>query len=665
MCVGKILRKEYKKMKYIVSSCKTWRIYTAWRVSQMSKFEKSKGDVEKMLKKRMIAISMLIVIIIGNMCGCCRYADDTNESEYIYSCFYGGENDIVYEDVDSVIEYVNALGCNALTVPVAWNLVEQEDGIIDYSIYTSIFDALIEKKIQIIVVIDAGGRPILKDGNIVGYSIPSWVYEKYPEDIALNFDGEGGNSLDYFSDKHISELLEFYNKTLDWLNDNYKDNIIGVAPGIMGEFEIKYAQTGFKWQSYTDNAKCAFRNYLLDKYESIQQINETLMTDYDNIDEIELPIIDYNNTVAFPNADEVLYTDFMSFREDGIVEYAQNFTDAIRKHGFDTIGYFGQFMFPIDAIYASGVVQKCADLFDIAVIDYNFYDGYKVQYNSDIPAFLTNLVYNLGYEKVITGLYFERLSLDGKDDFIKELCSNIKRDGHSSGIEVGSMAYKTDNIFGFDVKSTEYEESKIAIYTSEWNFYKTHGEYEEYQNYLSDSVVELYHILEFELNIPVEIISDNNILKGDLKNYDLVFFPCQMYIQRDIIEDIENYKQNGGKIIQDFRFGEYDNYGNVINGSCVFEIESQMAISGEYNISGKKDLNYEFALSPIYDVVPTAYMYSSEKTNKILMGQDSGYLCFMTENTLTWGFQPQLQYMQSGNEKYCEFIKDSIELMLN
>ena len=584
------------------------------------------------------------------------------------SNYYGG-NELIYETPEAVVESIKKQGeYDAVTIPIAWCFVEEEQGEYDYSMYQPVFDAITENGYKMIVVLDAGGRSILKNGVVERKSIPDWVWDIYPEAASLDFYGNTKSAFDYFSEEHIGVVLDFFEHTIDWLNTYYREDIVAMTPAIMGEFEIKFEQTDYMWESYTDNAKSCFQKYLSDKHMSIAQLNQEFGTTYHDFDEIELPVIDYNNTIASINFGEsFLFTEWMECREEQIVTYTKFFTDMIHSKNFKTIGYFGQFMFPSDAIYATGVVAKCRELFDIAVIDYNFYDGYKEVYNADIPAFMVNLVSNLGYEKVFAGLYFERVSLDGRETFVRTLNENLITDGHSSGFEIGSLSRNTSDEVTFVLPtSKKAEKSKVAIYTSEWNYYKTHGEAEEYLDYISNSAVELFHILEFELGIPVEIISDYNVSNGELDAYKLVFLPFQIYVPEESRIAIMEYAKNGGKLIQDFRFAEFDSYGRITeqDGRVIFGLAAQNSVGENVVINSLGDFQNDFGLMSIYKNIPVCYTYALEQNDKNLFSTDKyGDVGALTDHTLTWGFQPQLQYLLSRDRRYIQFINESVLLL--
>lgn len=639
----------------------------------MGKYSQKEGTARHCAYKNkylMTIVSILISCIFFCTSGCAlsdekadsRQHEEIKEDENIFSSFYGGDNDIYFEDIDEIIKYTEEAGCNTLTIPIAWGFVEQKKGEYLFDRYEEILDKVIASGISVIIVLDTGGRPLIYNNEIVDWSIPEWAREEFCNDLSVNFNGEIVPAFDYCSVDHISTLNEFYNRTLDWLSEKYKKHILGVSPGIMKEFEIKYNQAGFLWEGYTDNARQMWQDYLLDKYGTIDEINKKFGTNYSIVDEVRLPIVNYNESITHPHSTQE-YADFMDYRENVIVKYVSGFTDIIKKKGFQTIGYFGQYMFPLDAIYATGVISKCTSLFDIAVIDYNFFDGYKEQYNSDIPAFLTNLTSNLGYEKVVTGVYFERVSLDGKQEFVDSICENIKTDGHSSGIEIGSVISNSKKKIYFKVPSKQNSpQNNIAVFTSELNFYNTHGEYEEYQNYLLDSVVELYHILQFELGISVDVISDKNAINDELGKYDLIILPCQIFVDDDVLKKFVDYVQGGGRIIQDFRFGEYNAAGSELKGGELFGIKTQEAVGGDIRIKGDSQ---SYKLSQIYDVIPTAYRYSMGDGSNTLTRYSDDTITVVYKNTMTWGFQPQLQYKINKNSSYRQYIKMTIDYMLD
>lgn len=588
------------------------------------------------------------------------------EAEPFQSFFIGGSTDIVYMPIDEIVEIVTQQTyCNAVTIPISWGVVEASKDIYNFEAYQNIISRIIENGKKIILVIDIGGRGLTLNGEVVVNSIPDWFFKEFPAAQAVNFYNEPINALDLSASDGKSEILEFCQRTVRWAKDLYGGSIVGFAPGIMSEFEIKLMNKEYKWEPYTVNALHMFQEFLREKYGTIEQLNSANNMDLKSFDEVVFPVVDYNTSVLSLGSErDCLYTDMMIFREDLIYNFLSDITEVIHEEGAITVGYFGQFMFPLDAIYATGVAQKCSDIIDIAVIDYNFFDGYKETYNVYIPAFLTNLMSNIGYDKVITGLYFERVDLDNNNtDFLEKTIEHIKIDAHSYGIEVGSLSPKYAEYFNF-TSSINVQKSKIALYVSEWNFYKTHGEYEEYINYLSDAAVELYRDLEFELGIPVEIITDINVLRGELNEFEIVIIPTQIYVDEQVKLAILEYGNGGGKIIQDFRFGEFDSYGYSKGdwGDKLFCIDAKSATDQRIELYYD---DQKFSIYSTYKHLPSYYLTESLSEVDHLLSDGQSNIGIATNSTIVWGFQPQLLYRSSENKVYLKFINDSILRLQN
>lgn len=63
---------------------------------------------------------------------------------------------------------------------------------------------------------------------------------------------------------------------------------------------------------------------------------------------------------------------------------------------------------PNDAIYATSVAEQLADCLDVAVIDYNFYDGYSLSADARVLPMLANQHGLGGYQQIMVGAYAEQ-----------------------------------------------------------------------------------------------------------------------------------------------------------------------------------------------------------------------------------------------------------------
>ena len=107
---------------------------------------------------------------------------------------------------------------------------------------------------------------------------------------------------------------------------------------------------------------------------------------------VSFVIINYNNSLANGQLVEApLYVDYQLFREKELVQYLIPVYDLIHNAGYKTFSYFGQVLHPHDGIYAAGVATRLHDYVDVAVIDYNFYDGYGLVLDCALPAMMASI----------------------------------------------------------------------------------------------------------------------------------------------------------------------------------------------------------------------------------------------------------------------------------
>lgn len=73
----------------------------------------------------------------------------------------------------------------------------------------------------------------------------------------------------------------------------------------------------------------------------------------------------------------------------------------VRSHQQVMVSYFGEIFTSHDAIYGGGVVENLGSCVDIAVVDFNFYDGYRLKPDSDILPLMANYLAHNGFKKIM------------------------------------------------------------------------------------------------------------------------------------------------------------------------------------------------------------------------------------------------------------------------
>ena len=594
--------------------------------------------------------------------------------------------DINFLNIEDTIDMLQKAKADIITVPLSWCYLEPSEGMWDTDVYSQILDIFVEEGFSFIFILDAGNRQITNEsGEIVNYSIPEWVYEKAGFDVMLDFTGAKvtSGSMQYVSDSTLQYYLDYCEKVIDYFGTRYRDNTVGFAPGVMSEFEIKYPQINFAWNDYSNEALQAFREYLRLEYSTVATMNEITGTDYRSFSEVVFPVINYNNSfVSGSLYDEPLYVDFQNFRSLALENFLAPVYELIHAKGFTTVSYFAQVLHPHDGIYNSGIAVNLAEYVDIAVVDYNFYDGYGLVFDTVLPAMMTNYLKSAGYANVWSGIYLERMDFRDYDAEIQETITYCVMSGVCDGLEIGGVVttlYKDPNakIPKFDIELRQRSEpAKVAIYVSEWNFYHSHGENPDYIDYFTDCITQMYKIVQFELGIEVDVIPDSVILSDKITQYDLIIAPGAFFVDAEVKEAIRTYVLNGGTLLQDFRFGEWDAYCNnsgdwldelyglsnrealSVISDVLIPVNEELQVFGECKIQ-----EFEYPkLANLYSVAscdPDAYLFENQDGKKIgLLGT----------NSICLGFQPQVQYKYADDvhkQQYVKLIEWAIDTLLN
>lgn len=575
-------------------------------------------------------------------------------------------------DPHDTISMLKACNVSNISVPLVWRFLEEKEGVFDPSEYDQLLQPYVDAGFHFIFLIDAGNRHIYnQNGDVVTFSLPDWVLSSESITRQIDFldrqDSEYG--LSYSNPINQQRFLQYCEQTVTYFGVKYAESLVGFAPCIMNEFEIKYPQTQYAFTDFSNEALCAFRKYLQNKYTTVDVMNKTLATSYPGFSSVSFPVINYSNSITDGSLnDDPLFADYMQYREQAIIDYITPVYKMIRETGNTVIAYFGQPLSGHDAIYGAGVVTKLSSLIDIAVIDFNFHNGYNEVYDSIIPAMLVNYVHNAGYPEVWAGLYFERIPYLDHLDFLQQTIDYIAEDGLAKGYEIGGLL-QTIRERGIDAApmmkygiKKRADSPKIAIYAGEWDFYKDHGEKVRYFDYFSDTLLQMYKIVRFELGYPVDVLCDEVILQDKLDQYDLLIIPTQFYVEDQVREKIEQYIVSGGKALMDLRFGEWDNFGNNtgswsdtcfgIGGKEAFCIAEDKLLSTIGSPIGE-GINY--SLKSYYPAVPNVYaMYplNEERVHPLFTNDAGKYIGLYTDNTIVLGFQPQIQY------KYTESIQE-------
>ncbi len=595
-------------------------------------------------------------------------------------------SDLQMVDPAETITMMKSCDVSIISIPLVWSFLEKSEGAFDPSEYDELLAPYVDAGFRFIFLLDGASRMIVgKNGQIVANSLPDWVLSHEGVSRQMDFlDREDPNyGLSYSNRNNQALYMGFCEKAISYFGKRYEKQIVGFAPCIMNEFEIKYPQTLYAWTDYGISSLEGFRNYLQQSYESVSAMNTELGTAFAGFSSVTFPVISYNNTITSgAQADNPLFADFLKYREQAIVGYVSPVFDLIHSYGQTAVAYFGQTLAGQDAIYATGVVTKLASHVDIAVIDFNFYDGYGEVYDSIIPAMLVNYLHNAGYPKVWAGLYFERIPYMDHLGFLQETVDYVVADGLADGFEIGGIA-ETFKVKGLDAcPELDYgimkksEPARIAIYAGEWDFYKSHGEQVRYYNYFSDALTQMYKIIRFELNKPVDILCDEAVLRDALNRYDLLVIPGQFYVDPAVRGKIEEYLENGGKALMDFRFGEWNIHDRHTESwsDASFHIGGREAWRvAELKLTPNENCSLtgipEYTVRSLYPSLPNIFALAPTEGAGMLFSDETGKgYGIYTDHTVVLGFQPQLQYKYAETEtelnSSVQIIRSAVDWLL-
>ena len=556
-------------------------------------------------------------------------------------------------------------GFSHATFYLNWSDIEGRQGVYDFESYHGDIDKIVESGLSLIFVLDMGGRPYKnRNGQLVPNvsTVPQWIAAERPDMAMRNFSGDLSWQPDFTDEEFREYAKKFISKSIQHFSGRYPGKILGYAIGLQEEHEIKYGQMGYQWRDYKESTESAFYK----KYNNRQ------------------PIISYNNDIAAgaPKSEPLLHAQ-KEFREDRLVEATCAYAKVIQNNGAEAIGYFAETFTSHDAIYGAGVVEKLQKCIDIAVIDFNFYDGYRLISDADILPVLANYMGSLGYKKIMVGAYGERWEAEKKTPKLVPL---IQRSIEQSllqsqviGYEIGGFEHQTDgkvlaslelnkiNQIAASVKTKSQKRLRIGILGSTSNFHVWHGERSAGRNIHHDTLFAAYKILSNQPDMEVHLIGEKNLLNDEslIQSLDAILIPHQVALAHNIKFKLTSFWKNGGALIQDMRLGEFDE-----NGKPTFDWMHE--VFGIGSIKWKTRGGLFLIDGTVYRLKPSKQLYASHasltprpgyqlRATEIL--QPGQGLVLRGERTLAFGFLPQLAEGEAGEVWRNLFVREISNLI--
>ncbi|WP_370477324.1 beta-galactosidase [Tamlana flava] len=472
-----------------------------------------------------------------------------------------------YERLQKDIEMMKDANINFVRIAEStWSTVEPQDGIYNFSSIDRVLDAMHENGIDVIF-----GTP--------SYAIPAWLAHKHPEILATTPDGKT-NVYGPRQNMDIShETYRFYvERVIRKMMEHVKDH-----PAIIGyqvDNETKHFNTA------GEPVQKKFVTHMKEKFKSLDSINSKYGLDYwsNRINSWEeFPSV--NGTInasfrsEFEHFQRLLVTDFLSWQADIIRDYSKPNQFITHNHDLEWRGYsFGMQPdadhFEIDQaldVVGIDIYHPTQDHLTGIEISFggdmarSFKDGknyfiieteaqgfakwtpYPGQLRLQAFSHLASGASMVGYwhwhslhnaiETYWKGLLSHDFEPNPTYNEAKTIGEDFKRlNDHLLGL-------KKNNDVAFFVSNeamTAFDDFSFGWFSSE-----------KY----NDIVRPFYDAL-YKMNVGVDFLDPSTIDK--LSNYKLIVVPVLYAASDDILEALNTYVENGGRIIYTFKSGFSD-----------------------------------------------------------------------------------------------------------
>lgn len=235
--------------------------------------------------------------------------------------------DILEKDLDMLEES----GCNVVSLGIfSWSTLEPEEGVFRFEWLENIINKLYERGISVILATPSASRP-------------KWLADKYPE--VLRVDGERKRALYGFRHNHCYTSPVYREKTAI-INKKLAERF-GNHPAVI----MWHISNEFGGECHCPLCQEAFRNWLKEKYGTIENLNDKWCTTfwshtYNSFEQIESPSpigetqlhalnLDWKRFVTHQTAD-FIHHEIQAVREGG----SELPTTANLMYYFDGLNYF-------------------------------------------------------------------------------------------------------------------------------------------------------------------------------------------------------------------------------------------------------------------------------------------------------------------------------------
>lgn len=503
--------------------------------------------------------------------------------------FYGGDYNPEQWDHETHLEDLRMFqlaGIDIATINVfSWALIQPDEVTYHFEGLDQLINSLYESGVYICLATSTAAHP-------------AWMAKKYPDVLRVDADGRKRK----FGGRHNScpnspTYRKYSEKIADKLAERYKDH-----PAVL----VWHISNEYGGDCYCDNCEKAFRVYLKQRYQTVEQLNKAWNTNFwghtfYDWDEIVLPSNlsehwgDNNSTF------QGISLDYSRFNSDSMLDCYRLEYDAIKKHIPDSVvttnlmGFFKQLDYFKWAKYMDIVswdsypglatpVSFTAMAHDLMR---GLKDGQPFMLMEQTPSQQNWQPYNSlkrpgvmrlwSYQSVAHGadtiMFFQlRRSVGACEKYHGAVIEHVGHEHTRVFREVAELG-KELQLLG-DKTLDAAVDAKVAIvfdWDNWWAIEKSSGPTVAL-NYVDQ--IHKYYAAFFRRNIQVDIVS----VDTDISKYDIVLAPVLYMVKPGFAAKLEKFVEAGGTFLTTFFSGIVNENDIVTTGGYPGELRKLLGI---------------------------------------------------------------------------------------
>ncbi|WP_207720198.1 beta-galactosidase [Flavobacterium undicola] len=493
------------------------------------------------------------------------------KNELLYGVAYYDEY-MPYDRLDKDIKMMKDAGINVVRIAEStWSTEEPQDNVFDFSHIDRVLDAMHKAGIKVII-----GTPT--------YAVPAWLVKKYPEILATTQMGKNQYGARQNMDITNKDYLFHAERIIRKIMEHVKGH-----PAIIGyqvDNETKHYGTAGA------NVQAQFVQYMKNKFKTTEAVNKAFGLDYwsNRINSWEefpsmVGTINAGLKAEFSKFQRGLVTDFLSWQAAIVREYKKPEQFVTQNFDFDWRGYSYGIQGDVDHFAA-------AKAMDIAGVDIyhptqDHLTGTEISFGGDMARSMKNGQNYLVIETEAQGFpqwvpYAGQLQLqafshiasganmleywhwhsihNSAETYWKGLLSHdfqpnptyneamtIGRDFKKIGSKIASLK-KTNEVA---VLFSNEAQTAFNAFSFGW------GAKEQYNDVLRPMYDALY-----KMNVGVDFIDPSSL---NIEKYKLIIVPALYAAPDALLQKLNAYAKNGGRIIYTFKSGFSDENVTVRN----------------------------------------------------------------------------------------------------